>query len=159
MALPTSYLTTTKNLDAILTAIQGAQAPERFTQAFLESLEFKSTPDRLVIGVLKALSRKGARRIYGFTRIHAAGVTSISLATLVGSGIGSPNSRSVWRCPEIASRTFSSVSSKVLPVLTQPGRSGTYAPQFAFACSKMTAYFRFILSPYFAAGATGQFPS
>jgi hypothetical protein len=55
MALPNSYLTTTKNLDAILTAIQGAQAPEKFTQAFLESLEFKSTADRLIIGVLKAL--------------------------------------------------------------------------------------------------------
>jgi hypothetical protein len=55
MALPTSYLTTVKNLDAILTAIQGAQAPEKFTQAFLESLEFKSTNDRLIIGVLKSL--------------------------------------------------------------------------------------------------------
>lgn len=55
MALPTSYLTSVKNLDGILAAIQGAQAPEKFTQAFLESLEFKSTSDRLVIGVLKAL--------------------------------------------------------------------------------------------------------
>ncbi len=55
MALPTSYLTSMKNLEAILTAIQGAQAPEKFTQAFLESLEFKSTNDRLIIGVLKAL--------------------------------------------------------------------------------------------------------
>ena len=55
MALPTSYLTTSKNLDAILAAIQGAQAPDKFTQAFLESLEFKSTSDRLIIGVLKAL--------------------------------------------------------------------------------------------------------
>jgi hypothetical protein len=55
MALPTSYLTTAKNLGAILTAMQGAQAPEKFTQAFLESLEFKSAPDRLIIGVLKAL--------------------------------------------------------------------------------------------------------
>ena len=55
MALPTSYLTSTKTLPAILTSIQGAQAPERFTQAFLEQMEFKSTSDRLVIGVLKAL--------------------------------------------------------------------------------------------------------
>lgn len=61
----------------------------------------------------------------GRVGIYAAGVTSISLATLVGSGMASPNSRSVWRCPEIASRTFNSVSSKVFPVLTQPGRSGT----------------------------------
>jgi len=48
-------LTTVKNLQGILNAIQSAQAPEKFTQAFLESLEFKSTPDRLIIGVLKSL--------------------------------------------------------------------------------------------------------
>jgi hypothetical protein len=55
MALPTSYLTSTKNLVAILTAIQGAQAPDKFTQAFLESLVFKNTKERLIIGVLKYL--------------------------------------------------------------------------------------------------------
>lgn len=55
MALPTSYLTSTKNLEAIFNAIKSAQAPEKFTQAFLESLEFKSTADRLVIGVLKSI--------------------------------------------------------------------------------------------------------
>lgn len=55
MALPTAYLTSVKNLSAIFTAIQGAQAPDKFTQAFLESLEFKATNDRLVIGLLKAL--------------------------------------------------------------------------------------------------------
>jgi hypothetical protein len=55
VALPTSYLTSVKSLPAILAAIQSAQAPERFTQAFLEALEFKSTNDRLMIGVLKSL--------------------------------------------------------------------------------------------------------
>ncbi|MEL7188699.1 MAG: DUF5343 domain-containing protein [Pseudomonadota bacterium] len=55
MALPKSYLTTAKNLPGILSAIQQAQAPERFTMSFLESLEFKSSSDRLVIGVLKSL--------------------------------------------------------------------------------------------------------
>ncbi len=55
MALPTSYLTTSKNLPDILSAIQQAQAPDRFTQSFLESLEFKSSSDRLIIGVLKSL--------------------------------------------------------------------------------------------------------
>lgn len=55
MALPASYLTSTKNLPAIFTAMQGAQAPEKFTQSFLESLEFKSTSDRLIIGLLKVL--------------------------------------------------------------------------------------------------------
>lgn len=55
MALPTSYLTSTKNLQGILSAIQQAKAPERFTQRFLEDLEFKSTSDRLIIGVLKSL--------------------------------------------------------------------------------------------------------
>lgn len=56
MALPTSYLTSTKNLEGIFSAIQGAQAPEKFTISFLESLEYKSTSDRLIIGVLKSLS-------------------------------------------------------------------------------------------------------
>lgn len=55
MALPTSYLTSVKNLEGILTAMKSAQAPEKFTIAFLESLEFKTTSDRLVIGVLKSL--------------------------------------------------------------------------------------------------------
>lgn len=55
MALPTSYLTSVKNLPDIFAAMQGAQAPERFTQNFLESLEFKTTSDRLIIGMLKAL--------------------------------------------------------------------------------------------------------
>ena len=39
----------------MLNAIRGAQAPEKFTYAFLESLEFKSSSDRLFIGVLKFL--------------------------------------------------------------------------------------------------------
>ncbi len=55
MSLPTAYLTTAKNLPAILGAIQQAKAPDRFTQRFLESLEFKSTSDRLIIGLLKSL--------------------------------------------------------------------------------------------------------
>jgi len=55
MALPSSYLITTKNLESFLDTIINAQAPERFTQKFLESLEFTSTNDRLFIGVLKAL--------------------------------------------------------------------------------------------------------
>ena len=55
MALPSAYLTSTKNLAAILDAIQKAQAPERFTQKFLEGLGFTGTADRLVIAVLKAV--------------------------------------------------------------------------------------------------------
>ncbi|MGQ3298457.1 DUF5343 domain-containing protein [Reyranella sp.] len=55
MALPTSYLTSSKNLESIFDAIRNAKAPEKFTTRFLESLDFKSTSDRLVIGVLKAL--------------------------------------------------------------------------------------------------------
>jgi Family of unknown function (DUF5343) len=55
MSLPTSYLTSTKNLAGILSAIQQAKAPERFTVKFLESLDFKSNTDRLIIGVLKSL--------------------------------------------------------------------------------------------------------
>jgi len=55
MALPTAYLTSTKNLDGILTAIQTAQAPGRFTLNFLEQLGYKSSSDRLIINVLKAI--------------------------------------------------------------------------------------------------------
>ena len=55
MSLPTAYLTSIKNLAAIFDSIKTAQAPEKFTVRFLESLEFKSTSDRLVIGVLKSL--------------------------------------------------------------------------------------------------------
>ena len=55
MALPKSYLTSTKNLGAIFEALQQAKAPERFTVKFLESLDFKSTADRLIVGVLKSL--------------------------------------------------------------------------------------------------------
>jgi len=55
LALPKSYLTSARNLSAILEAIVGAQAPEKFTIRFLESLGFSSNADRLVVGVLKAL--------------------------------------------------------------------------------------------------------
>jgi Family of unknown function (DUF5343) len=55
MALPTSYLTSLKNLGGILNSIIGAQAPDKFTTRFLESLGYSSAPDRLVIGVLKSL--------------------------------------------------------------------------------------------------------
>lgn len=55
MALTTTYLTSTKKLESFLNAIITAQAPETFTQRFLENLEFKSTSDRLFITLLKAL--------------------------------------------------------------------------------------------------------
>lgn len=55
MALSDMYLVTTKNLDAFLNAILSAQAPDRFTQKFLESLEFKTANDRLFIKMLKEL--------------------------------------------------------------------------------------------------------
>lgn len=56
MTLPTSYLTSTKRLSEILDALKTAKAPEKFTQKFLESLEFKAKGDRLIIGVLKELN-------------------------------------------------------------------------------------------------------
>jgi hypothetical protein len=55
MSLTTAYMTSTKNLEGILNAIQTAQAPDKFTTRFLESLEYKTAADRLVIGVLKGL--------------------------------------------------------------------------------------------------------
>jgi hypothetical protein len=55
MALPTAYLTSQKNLDGILSAIQAAKAPPKFTQQFLVDLGFSGNADRLVINMLKAL--------------------------------------------------------------------------------------------------------
>ena len=55
MALPTSYLVTTKNLETFLNAIKTAKAPERVNQKFLTNLELSSSNDRLLVGVLKAL--------------------------------------------------------------------------------------------------------
>ena len=55
MALPESYLQTTKNLQSIINSIIGAKSPERFTNKFLEDLGFTSSNDRLYIGVFKAL--------------------------------------------------------------------------------------------------------
>lgn len=55
MALISSYLITTKNLESFLNSLITAKAPDTFTQKFIESLEFKSTNDRLYIGLLKGL--------------------------------------------------------------------------------------------------------
>jgi hypothetical protein len=55
MALPTAYLTSIKNLEGILTAVRNAQAPQKFTYAFLGSLGYESSSDRLIINVLKSM--------------------------------------------------------------------------------------------------------
>jgi hypothetical protein len=55
MALTSAYLQTTKNLQGIINSVVNAKSPERFTNKFLEDLGFKSTNDRLYIGVFKAL--------------------------------------------------------------------------------------------------------
>lgn len=55
MAVPKTYLTSTKNLSGILTTIQQAQAPKQFSVSFLQALGFKGNADRLIIGTLKSL--------------------------------------------------------------------------------------------------------
>lgn len=55
MPVSDAYLTQTKNLRAILDAVRQAQPPDRFTHKFLEQLDFRSTNDRPIIGVLKSL--------------------------------------------------------------------------------------------------------
>ncbi len=55
MSLPGAYLTSFKNTASILQAIQAAQAPQRFTQKFLEGLGFANSNDRAIINVLKTL--------------------------------------------------------------------------------------------------------
>lgn len=55
MALPTSYLTSYKNVAPIMKAIQAAEAPQKFNRKFLEDLGFKGSADRLLINMLKAM--------------------------------------------------------------------------------------------------------
>jgi len=62
---------TTKNVEPFFNSLITAQAPETFTLKFLQSLEFKSTNDRLFIGVLKGLgfldeAGKPTNRYYDF---------------------------------------------------------------------------------------------
>jgi hypothetical protein len=56
MAIPKTYLTSTKNLKDILTSMQQAQAPKQFSVSFLQNLGYKSSADRLMIGVLKSIN-------------------------------------------------------------------------------------------------------
>lgn len=55
MALPDSYTQKPGSIPAYFDAILNAEAPDRFTYRFLEKLEFKSTNDRLFVGILKDL--------------------------------------------------------------------------------------------------------
>lgn len=55
MALPDSYTIKIGAIPAYFDAIQGAEAPDRFSIKFLENLEFTTSNDRLVIGILKEL--------------------------------------------------------------------------------------------------------
>ena len=55
MALTNSYLTSTKNLESIINSVINAKEPDRFTNKFLEDLGYKSSNDRLVVGMFKAL--------------------------------------------------------------------------------------------------------
>ena len=58
----------------------------------------------------------------------------------VGWGTGSPCSRNDWMYRGIASAMSCSTSSREWPAATQPGRSGTYAPQASPSCSITTTY-------------------
>ncbi|MBN8701620.1 MAG: DUF5343 domain-containing protein [Bacteroidetes bacterium] len=55
MALPDSYTVKYGSFAAYFDAIQGAEPPERFSVKFLENLEFKSTNDRALVGILREL--------------------------------------------------------------------------------------------------------
>jgi hypothetical protein len=55
MALPDIYTLKPGTIPAYFDAILQAEAPERFSTKFLEGLEFKSTNDRSIIGILKDL--------------------------------------------------------------------------------------------------------
>lgn len=55
MSLTTNYLVKSGELGNFLETVKNAQAPEKFTHKFLKDLGFKSTNDRLYIGLLKSL--------------------------------------------------------------------------------------------------------
>ena len=55
MGLPDAYTTKPNSIREYFDAIVQAQPPERFSNKFLEGLGFKSTNDRLIIGILKEL--------------------------------------------------------------------------------------------------------
>jgi len=55
MGLPNSYTLKSNAFTAYFDALLNAEAPERFSIKFMESLGFKSTNDRLFIGILKEL--------------------------------------------------------------------------------------------------------
>jgi hypothetical protein len=55
MSLATSYLVTTKNFDAIFTALLSAKAPSHLTFPFLKNLGFTSSNDSLYIRLFKDL--------------------------------------------------------------------------------------------------------
>lgn len=55
MVLPDSYTNKPGSISEYFEALLNAEAPERFTVRFLESLEFKSTNDRAFINVLRDL--------------------------------------------------------------------------------------------------------
>jgi hypothetical protein len=55
MAVPTSYLTGTKNLTRMLEAVQKASVPQKFTYDWLKTLGFPSSSDRPIIPLFKAM--------------------------------------------------------------------------------------------------------
>lgn len=55
MALSTSYLVTTKNIDAIFSALLSAKAPSSLSTGFLKTLGFTSSNDSLYIRLFKDL--------------------------------------------------------------------------------------------------------
>jgi hypothetical protein len=55
MPLPDGYTLKPGSIPAYFDAMLQAGAPERFSVKFLEGLEFKSTNDRTLIGILKDL--------------------------------------------------------------------------------------------------------
>jgi len=77
----------------------------------------------------------------GTPRVRGAHATRTFVEPIaVGWGTSSPCSRNDWMCRGIASAMSFSTSSRERPAATQPGRSGTYAPQASPSCSITTTY-------------------
>ncbi|WP_143317371.1 DUF5343 domain-containing protein [Cellulosimicrobium sp. KWT-B] len=90
MVVPTSYLTSTKNIPAIFSAIQKASVPEAFTYEFLKQLGFASSAARPVIPVMKAIGLldQAGRPTQLYRDYKDPSVSKATMATALRNGYG-----------------------------------------------------------------------
>jgi hypothetical protein len=90
MAVPTAYLTSTKNTPAIFEAIRKAGVPRSFTYEFLKQLGFSSSSDRPIIPVMKAIGLldEGGVPTESYRRYKDPSISKGELARAIRRGYG-----------------------------------------------------------------------